>query len=336
MYNKTKIKTDRTQTNMPKELLIIILTYNDFAYTISTVKNCLKLENISFDILVIDNASPSNAVYNNLLNEFKTNPLIKIIKRTVNDGYAGGNNYGICHAKQYGYKFCWILNNDVAFDNYAFVRDNITLLENQKKIALIGHRVLTVYPDGKKIEYKNSSLVHEILNFNKNYLKAPVTINNRYIKKTRISGASMLMNVENIINIGLLNELFFMYGEEDEFCLRTWSHKYRIYIDNQAIIEHFGGMGNINKSNYWRMQLVIRNKIVLIQNFNILKRILSLMVFFASIINASIKDFINGRSYLAKIRLKAFFKYLFILNANRTFDLINDKNRILKKFTNNL
>lgn len=327
------LTSDKVKTSH-NELLIIILTYNEFKLTINTVKNCLELKNCSYKILIIDNNSPNEAIYENLIREFGTHPKIKVVKRIVNDGYAGGNNYGIKIAKNANFKYCWILNNDVSFDNNTFIAENIKLFERNKGIALIGHRILNADHTGEKKEPKNTSLIYETLNNTCFFKRAPRILDYRYQKKSRISGASMLLNMEHIETLGFLIEDFFMYGEEDEYCLRAWRKKFHVYIDNNAFVDHYGGIESNSLNNNWKLELMIRNKIALIKFYNFGKQCVALTIFFISILWSAIKDMRYRRLRRAKIRMETYFKYIFILTVSRNFDLIKDNDRILKKIRN--
>lgn len=56
-----------------------------------------------------------------------------------------------------------------------------------------------------------------------------------------IGGAFMLLRTEVLEKIGGLDETFFFYGEDTEFCHRIWQNGWRIYFDPAGEITHFGG-----------------------------------------------------------------------------------------------
>ncbi len=56
-----------------------------------------------------------------------------------------------------------------------------------------------------------------------------------------IGGAFMLLRTDVLKKIGGLDETFFFYGEDTEFCHRIWQNGWRIYFDPAGEITHFGG-----------------------------------------------------------------------------------------------
>ncbi len=56
-----------------------------------------------------------------------------------------------------------------------------------------------------------------------------------------IGGAFMFLRTEAVRQAGLMDESFFFYGEDIEFCHRFWRHGWQVWFDPGAAITHFGG-----------------------------------------------------------------------------------------------
>lgn len=56
-----------------------------------------------------------------------------------------------------------------------------------------------------------------------------------------IGGAFMLLRRDVLERLGGLDESFFFYGEDAEFCHRLWRHGWRVHFDPAGEITHFGG-----------------------------------------------------------------------------------------------
>ncbi len=56
-----------------------------------------------------------------------------------------------------------------------------------------------------------------------------------------VGGAFMLMRTETVRRLGGLDESFFFYGEDIEFCHRMWRGGLRVFFDPAGSITHFGG-----------------------------------------------------------------------------------------------
>ncbi len=58
-----------------------------------------------------------------------------------------------------------------------------------------------------------------------------------------ISGSCMLIRREVIDQIGYLDELFFAYQEDTDYCLRARKAGWKVYYVPKAVIIHYGGQG---------------------------------------------------------------------------------------------
>jgi GT2 family glycosyltransferase len=56
-----------------------------------------------------------------------------------------------------------------------------------------------------------------------------------------VGGAFMLMRTDTVRELGGMDESFFFYGEDIEFCFRMWKNRRRVFFDPAGAITHFGG-----------------------------------------------------------------------------------------------
>lgn len=292
-------------------LLIVILTYNESEYTIQAVNNCLAIKVIEPHILVIDNCSPKPDINATIKHEFQNNKRVEIIRKDTNDGYSGGNNFGLKIAKERGYKYCWILNNDIKFVNHAFIIDNLKFLNNNCQISVIGHRIFN-FSNSTLSEINNDSFIYKVLTIDNTYFKkAPKSLKNRYLKKNRVNGCSLIIRIEDLDKLGYLNSSFFMYGEEDDFCLRAWRNNKCVYEDYESEIFHYGSGSRITKRNSWIISLMIRNKLLIMNEYNFFIRSIAILLFFISILRTSIKYLFGSNSWLSLLYVKKFIFYTY-------------------------
>jgi len=314
------------------KLLIVILTYNDSFYTIQAVNHCLNIKDIEYNILVIDNCSPDLNVYLTLKNRFENNEKIEIIRKDLNDGYSGGNNFGLRLAQARGYDYCWILNNDIIFDDYSFIIDDVEMLNNNYNISILGHKIF----NKAKVDFievsNNSLLYNAILFFSKYYKNAPKVLSDRYKKKNRVSGCSLIIRISDLDDLGFFNSSFFMYGEEDDFCLRAWRKNRGVYEDVKSKICHFGSATYIDKSNIWIIQLLIRNKMLIFKEYNNFIKSVVYLLFFISILKVSISYFFDKKGFISMLYMKTFFYYAYKINFEKltSDNLSADNQRIIR------
>ena len=77
---------------------IITVNFNNYADTVEMVESIVNKVNVNYEIIIVDNASLNNE-YELLFNKYKNEANIKVIKSSLNLGFAGGNSLGIKEAK---------------------------------------------------------------------------------------------------------------------------------------------------------------------------------------------------------------------------------------------
>ncbi|MEZ0537120.1 glycosyltransferase family 2 protein [Caldicellulosiruptoraceae bacterium PP1] len=237
------------------DLSIIIVNYN----TINLLRDTLKsiFENppkkYSFEVIVVDNNSQDKSP-DMVENEFK-NALL--IRNKSNDGFSVANNIGIKKAQG---KYILLLNSDT-----QILKDTLDKCldfmeqENNKKIGILGCKVLLTngkldiacrrgFPTPKNSFFKIFGLSKL---FPKNRFFAGYNLTyldeNKSYEVDSVVGAFMLIRKEVIEEIGLLDEDFFMFGEDIDYCFRAKKNNWKVYYFADAVIYHHKkGSGRTN------------------------------------------------------------------------------------------
>ena len=94
---------------MNNNIVAVIVTYNRKKLLLECINSLLKQENISCDIIVIDNKSTdgTETAIKSLASE-----KIRYINTGTNLGGAGGFNFGIKKAVEFGYDYVWLMDDD--------------------------------------------------------------------------------------------------------------------------------------------------------------------------------------------------------------------------------
>lgn len=263
---------------------IIILNYNGWRDTIECLQSLLLLENINFNIVVIDNNSRDESVKEIMrwmksiitplsehipetfqienstrLLHYKLNTIfngineLTLYKSINNKGYSGGNNIGIKHALfKEDAAYVWLLNND------TLVKKN-TLTEMLKLYTIAENNNVKLGMVGCKLLYYSSPNIIQCLGGAKynSYTGIVKQINNNLednatnnVKQTAdyIPGTSLLLKIDFIKDIGLLNEEYFLYFEELDLMARSKIKDWKIDYTMQGAVLHKEG-GTISKEN---------------------------------------------------------------------------------------
>lgn len=218
------------------DLSIIIVNYN----TKDLLQKCLQSvfssrTDYHFEVLVSDNGSSDNS-QDMVKQEF---PQVKLIENRMNLGFSKGNNVAI---KQASGKYILLLNSDTEVKPDTFDLC-IRRTEQDQSIGVLGCKVLL--PDGsldsacrRKFPNPWNSFLRlfGLKKFSDYNITAPI---DEEIEVDAVMGAFMMVRKSVIDQVGLLDEEFFMYGEDLDWCFRIHVSGFRILYYPKAQITHY-------------------------------------------------------------------------------------------------
>lgn len=207
---------------------IIILNYKDYQATADCIASVNKSDlPLRSTIYVVDNSN--DPARQRLLQ--KQHPHIKIIKNRRNYGFAKGNNIGIKMAIKDGASHLLILNPDASIPK-VFFKPLLNHLNKDPKIALIapGHLHNNQITLGGFLNRFTGMAKHQTIKRIRN--KSTLTFHDY------VSFACVLLKADVVKKVGLLNDQYFMYFEDVEYCLKLRSGGYSIAADPSVLISH--------------------------------------------------------------------------------------------------
>lgn len=238
------------------KLSVIIVNYNVKHFIEQCLYSVLKAsEQINCEIFVVDNNSVDGSV--TLIKE--KFPQIKLIENKTNTGFSVANNQAIRVAQG---EYILLLNPDtvVQEDTFTKVLDfmdshaeagglGVKMLDGQGNFAPESKRGL---PTPKVAFYKMFGFAKFFPN-SKKFGKYHLTYlpENEISEIEVLSGAFMLMRKSVLDKIGLLDETFFMYGEDIDLSYRITLAGYKnYYFPHTQIIHYKGESTKRNSLNY--------------------------------------------------------------------------------------
>jgi GT2 family glycosyltransferase len=259
------------------DLSIIIVNYETYDLTKQTIESVIKHDQpFEYDIFLVDNASKDKSIerlQEHFLKESE-NGLIKFILNDENMGFANANNLAI---KRTTSKYVLLLNSDTRVVGNC-LKDSVSYMEEHADVGALGCKV--VLPDNKLDKacrrsfptfsvsfYKMTGLSRlfpkskRFGRYNLTYLSEDETY-----EVDCIVGAFMLVRSETIREVGLLDEIFFMYGEDIDWCYRIKAANWKIIYYSDAKIIHYKGASNSKKQNkkliyeFYRAMYLFYNK----------------------------------------------------------------------------
>jgi N-acetylglucosaminyl-diphospho-decaprenol L-rhamnosyltransferase len=157
-----------------------------------------------------------------------------------NAGFAAANNRGFAVTEQ---PFVLLLNPDAHLRPGA-LRRLIDIMEREPKAGIVGPLVLD--PDGavQKASFgRFPGFVSTVSLRMRRLFRKPVAPES-LVKVDWVTGAAMLVRREAIDEAGPMDEGFFLYYEDVEWCHRMWEHGWRVMLEPAAeVIHHCGRCG---------------------------------------------------------------------------------------------
>ncbi len=226
------------------KLSVVIVSYNVRSYLEQCLQSVQKaLEGIEGEVFVVDNHSDDDSV----VTVREKYPWVRLIENQENLGFSKANNQAI---RQSQAEYVLLLNPDtvVAEDT---LRGVLTFMDEHPKAG--GAGVMMCYEDGSRAPESRRALptpwvaALKMLGFTKRYYMSHLPWD-QPCRIEVISGAFCLLRHEALKTIGLLDEDFFMYGEDIDLSYRLlkggWENWYLPYS-----IIHYKGKST-QKSDY--------------------------------------------------------------------------------------
>lgn len=212
------------------DLSIVITSYN----TCDLLRDCLEsiykqTKNLKFEVIVVDNGSKDKSLIM-ISNNF---PQIKVIKNKENFGFAKANNQGIKTAKG---RWIMLLNSDTKVRSNAFGR-LVNYADSNPKAGIIGPKLL----DGNDRPQPSTARFLTLINAIIWIFTGDIFLYSSPKKEKSVnwvSGACFMIKKEVIDKIGLLDEHFFMYVEEMEYCYRAYRKNITTWFYPEVCVYH--------------------------------------------------------------------------------------------------
>jgi GT2 family glycosyltransferase len=228
------------------DLSIIIVNYNVKEFLQNLLHSISKsISKINREIIIIDNASNDGSV-EFIMEKF---PEIKLIANHKNLGFSKANNIGMKLAMG---KYILLINPDTLVSEDTFEK-MICFFEENTQVGLAGCKILNSdgtlqlacrrsFPGpwtsfckvtGLSNLFPDSRL---FARYNLTYLDPDQTY-----EVDAISGSFMMFRKDVYDKIGGLDEKFFMYGEDLDFCYRAQKSGYKVFYVSSTQIIHYKG-----------------------------------------------------------------------------------------------
>jgi GT2 family glycosyltransferase len=232
-------------------LSIIFVNYKTSRLIDDCIVSIIKYEKhySNYEYILVDNNSDDPG-----LNDIeKKYPFIKVIRASRNGGFSYGNNIGIRASSG---DLILLLNPDTYIEENA-IEKMVVRITSDEGLHFIGPQLLS--PDKSNQSYflpktyltlwrhfcerlylyrlfPNFTLCNSYYRMNMDYTREC------YVEQ--LSGAAFLFKKSIIQTIGLMDENYFMYFEESDYCLQAKKNGLKMLYYPESKIIHIGGLGS--------------------------------------------------------------------------------------------
>ncbi|MFC1915839.1 glycosyltransferase family 2 protein [Chloroflexota bacterium] len=229
--------------NQPR-VTVIILNWNGLKDTIECLESIKRTTYANYEVVVVDNGSRGNDAQ--VLKE-KFGNWAHIIENDKNYGFCGGNNIAIRYAlDNLSSDYLMLLNNDTIVDP-ELISELVKVAEVDPVIGIVGPRMYY---------YDDPDRWHSVLGKKADHWKEraaramrAVMVKIRRVQADRqqpdlprevdwVIGTCFLISGKGVEDIGLLDENFFCYMEEIDYCTRARKAGYKIVYIPEAKFWH--------------------------------------------------------------------------------------------------
>lgn len=202
---------------MKPKVSIILLNCNNEHFTIDCLQSLKHVTYPNIEPVVVDNGSKVESIQK-LKSAF---PHTLLLENGKNLGFTGGNNVGVRYALDHGADYVMLLNNDtiVAPDMFDIL---VEVMENDKTIGITGPMIYfydapdVIWSVGGKINWNNGQT--QMLGLYEEdkgqYGLVPQ-------QTDFVTGCALMVRRDVWEKAGLLDDNFFIYYEETEWCVRA-------------------------------------------------------------------------------------------------------------------
>lgn len=262
------------------DLGIIIVNWN----TSDELQRCLTTlfaseGDVRFRVVLVDNDSSDNSV-TMTRQHF---PDVEVIALDENLGYPRGNNIGLRHLGYHGVhdisdnapRYALLLNPDTEVPPHA-LHQMVQFMDSRPEIGIAGPRL--ILPDGTLdkacrrgfptplVSFYHFAGLAKVFPNNKQFGRYNMTFADatQELEVDSVVGAYLQIRKQTIADIGLMDESYFMYAEDIDWCYRAKAAGWKVWYYAPVIVYHVKRAASKKSAKaqreFWRAMLIFYRK----------------------------------------------------------------------------
>lgn len=202
-------------------------------------------------------------------------PEAEILYNSENAGFAKGNNIAMKLALEQGYKYLVLLNMDTEAD-HSSISELVKVADAENMVGAIQSRLM-LWPEKHRVN-SIGNMTHFLgFGFSNGYQS--VYQDDTMAPSPDIfypSGAAVLFKADVLRTVGLFDEEFWMYAEDQDIGWRIWLAGFRCVLAPASVVYHKYEFGRSIEKYYW----MDRNRVlVVLKNYKLLTILLIMPAF---------------------------------------------------------
>lgn len=251
------------------------------------------------EVVIVDNGADKNM-------ELMFQPYfgnIKYIQSKENLGFAGGNNLGIKQAKG---DYIFLLNNDTEIPA-GCIETMVAELESNENIGLLSP-LLLYFEDRDIVQYAGFTPMNYLLARNEyvgQFDKNVGQYNDQTYQTGYCHGAAVMCRKMDLQKAGLMDEAYFLYYEELDWCEKFMRIGKQIWFTGKTYVYHKESI-SVGKASPIKIYFNTRNRMLFIRKNTGWFNTIFFAIYFTLIAvpKSVLKFLLGGQSVLAKWALK--------------------------------
>lgn len=293
-----------------KNVSIVIVNWNGKKDTIACLESIRTMNNSAaiVDTIVVDNGSTNDSI--DAIK--KAHPWARMLSLSDNLGFTGGNNMGIRDALAHNADYVWLLNNDTIVDQDALSLLNVF---EDESVGIAGSKIYfqagheyhknryakkeqgkVLWYAGGHIDWANMYASHRGVD------EIDVGQYETAEDTSFVTGCSCMISRKVIETVGFLDEKYYLYLEDLDYCLRIKRAQFRLVYYPSSVVWHAnagssGGAGNTLHEYYMtRNRLLVGMRFALSRTkVALIREAVGFLMYGSSVKKHAVFDAIVGR-----------------------------------------
>ena len=241
-----------------KKIAVILVNYNGLDDSLECIESIQRSDCSSeVTVIFVDNASKVDEA-SAIKDRFDD---VVAIRNTENRGFSAGNNIGIKYALSANFEYIMLLNNDTIIEQQM-----ITKLKVQCEKEVVTVPKMLYYTEPEKIWYGGGEINRWTGNA-KHKRMNQVNESSEEEFVTFATGCCMMFHSETLKKVGFLDESYFMYCEDIEYCIRLMKNEIKIKYIPSAKLWHKVSSSTGGERSPFNTYYITRNRLNYVKKY---------------------------------------------------------------------